>query len=82
MNESRGFPALRQPGAVTKSTRPSHADVTERLLLEFEQVYGLRLVSEVLRGCRAGVLGSAEAFEVLARGQLAGLGVPSAAVAS
>jgi len=59
-------------------TRASSADVTERLMLEFEPALGLKLIIEVLRACRADLKGSAsahlsESLELLARHRLAAL---------
>lgn len=53
----------------------SCADVTERLLAEFGPVHGLKLVSDVVRGCRTagdGLHGpiTPESLEELARAQL------------
>jgi hypothetical protein len=55
---------------------PSDADVTERLLLEFEATHGLRFVSAVIRTCRAELRKSApgyapESLEALVRSRLA-----------
>jgi hypothetical protein len=40
------------PGAAKSVALPSDADVTERLMLEFEPVHGLRFLSEIVRVCR------------------------------
>lgn len=68
------------PDAVTPSVTalPSDADVIERLLLEFEATHGLRLVSGVIRGCRAELRDTASGYssqslDALVRGRLAGL---------
>ncbi|HEY9415919.1 MAG TPA: hypothetical protein VIQ30_14240 [Pseudonocardia sp.] len=55
----------------------SDADVTERLLLEFEATHGLQLVSSVIRTCRSELRKSAPAYpaeslEALVRGRLTG----------
>lgn len=57
---------------------PSDADVTERLMLEFEPVHGLRFLSEIVRTCRhelrtAVGAGPARSLDVLARERLAAL---------
>lgn len=68
------------PDAVAPSMTalPTDADVTERLLLEFEATHGLRLVSGVIRGCRAELRDTLPAYrpeslEALVRTRLAGL---------
>jgi hypothetical protein len=58
--------------------RLSYADVTERLLAEFGPLYGLKLVSDVVRGCRTGEFGlqtliAPESLEELARVRLSHL---------
>ena len=59
------------------AARLSYADVTERLMAEFGPVYGLKLVSDVVRGCQTGEDGlrrliAPESLEELARAQLNG----------
>ena len=49
---SSGCPVPQDLGSSVR-VLPSDADVTEGLLLEFETTYGLRLVSSVIRTCRA-----------------------------
>jgi len=56
----------------------SDADVTERLLSEFETTHGLRLISGLIRGCRAELRATqpaypAESLEALVRSRLAAL---------
>jgi len=57
------------------SPRLSYADVTERLLSEFGPLLGIKLVSDVVRGCRTGEDGlrrliAPESLEELARVRL------------
>jgi hypothetical protein len=54
---------------------PTDADVTERLLAEFEATHGLRLVSGVIRSCRAELRNTVatyppESLEALVRSRL------------
>lgn len=67
----------RKPATVP-ATPPSDADVTERLMLEFEPVHGLRFLSEFVRTCRNELRtavdeGPAGSLDVLARERLAAL---------
>ncbi len=60
------------------SARISYADVTERLLSEFGPLHGLKLVGDVVRGCRTGEDGlrkliAPESLEELARLRLSHL---------
>jgi hypothetical protein len=57
---------------------PSDADLAERLLLEFEQEYGLRVISEIIRRCRTDLRNTnpsetPESLDDLARKRLATL---------
>ena len=68
------------PEVVTLSVTelPSDADVVERLLLEFEATHGLRLISAVIRSCRAelrksGPADVSESLETLVRTRMAAL---------
>ena len=68
------------PNAVASSVTalPSDADVIERLLHEFEATHGLRLVSGVIRGCRAELRSvqpscPPESLEALVRSRLVAL---------
>lgn len=69
-----GFSVPGAPGP-SVTALPSDADVTERLMQEFEGTHGLRLVSGVIRGCRADLRsgGSPESLENLVRSRLAAL---------
>ncbi|HEY4006279.1 MAG TPA: hypothetical protein VGM60_14005 [Pseudonocardia sp.] len=66
------------PGDAVIAPKPSYADVSERILHEFEPSHGLIAISEILRGARAG-LGSIsprvtpEAFDALVRDELTAL---------
>jgi hypothetical protein len=65
-------------------TRASFADVTERLMLEFEPTLGLKLIIEVLRACRTDLKGSSptnlsESLELLARHRLGALATAACA---
>jgi hypothetical protein len=56
----------------------SDADVTERLLLEFEATHGLRMISGVIRSCRSELRNSAptyppESLETLVRSRLSAM---------
>lgn len=62
-------------------TASTHADVSERLLMEFGPTHGLRLVSEVLRRCRIELAtgpapSSPTALERLARAMMLTAPVP------
>ena len=71
--------------APSMTALPSDADVTERLLLEFEATHGLRLISGVIRSCRSELRNSApaslpESLETLVRIRLAALNPVSTGV--
>lgn len=56
----------------------SDADVTERLLLEFEATHGLRMISGVIRSCRSELRNTAptyppESLETLVRSRLSAM---------
>jgi hypothetical protein len=78
------------PDAHQDPVRPAppaatHADVCERLLMEFGPVHGLRLVSEILRRCRVELAarpgaGTPVALERLARTMIAAGQLPLAPV--
>jgi hypothetical protein len=64
--------------AASVTVLPSDADVTERLLLEFEATHGLRLVSGLIRSCRSELRNSvpaylSESLDTLVRTRLAAL---------
>jgi hypothetical protein len=66
------------PAPETTPAPASDADVTERLMLEFELVHGLRFLSEIIRMCRHELRGTVNAgpgrsLDVLARERLAAL---------
>lgn len=66
------------PPVMALTGEPTDADVTERLLGEFEATHGLRLMSAVIRACRAELRKSApgsgpQMLEALVRGRLAAL---------
>lgn len=66
------------PASVITPAPASDADVTERLMLEFEPVHGLRFLSEIIRICRRELRGAvgagpAGSLDVLARERLAAL---------
>jgi hypothetical protein len=69
---------LSRPEVVPAVAPPSDADVTERLMAEFEPVHGLRFLSEIVRICRQELRTAvdgvpARSLDVLARKRLAAL---------
>ena len=67
-----------RPEVLPAGALASDADVTERLMAEFEPVHGLRFLSEIVRTCRqelrTAVDGApARSLDVLARTRLAAL---------
>jgi hypothetical protein len=72
-----GF-SLPEVVSASMTVLPSDADVTERLLLEFEATHGLRLVSGLIRSCRSELRNSVPAYppeslDTLVRTRLAAL---------
>jgi hypothetical protein len=66
------------PSGTEVTSLLSDADVTERLMLEFEATHGLRLISGLIRSCRAELRNTvpaypAESLEALVRSRLAAL---------
>jgi hypothetical protein len=73
-----------ESGVAPVSALLSDADVTERLLLEFEATHGLRMISGVIRSCRSELRSTAttyppESLETLVRSRLSAMHTAGAA---